>query len=99
MKSDNEPALTSLIESRSTLRALKSGSRTIIENSLGGSSSSNGIVERAIQSVQGMIRTIRRAIDVGGEDFCDALRGALDRRTSGVLVDKARSRSRRQKGA
>ena len=33
VKSDNEPALTSLIKSWSTLRATKSGSRMIIENS------------------------------------------------------------------
>ena len=49
VKSDNEPALTS-------------GSRMIVENSPVGSSKSNGIVERAIQSVQGMIRTIRSDI-------------------------------------
>ena len=34
-----------------------------IENSLVGSSKSNGIVERAIQSVQGMIRMTRIAIE------------------------------------
>ena len=44
-KPDIEPALTSLIESRNTPRATKSGSRMIIENSLVGSSKSNGIVE------------------------------------------------------
>ena len=48
VKSDNEAALSSLIESWSTLRAVKSGSRMIIENSLVGRSKSNGIVERAI---------------------------------------------------
>ena len=54
VKLDNEPALTSLIESWNTLRALKSGSRMVIENSPVGSSKSIGIVERAIQSVQGI---------------------------------------------
>ena len=63
VKSDNEPALTSLIASWSTMRAMTSGSRMIIENSPVGSSKSNGIVERAIQSVQGMIRTIRSDIE------------------------------------
>ena len=62
VKSDNEPALTSLIASWSTMRAMMSGSRMIVENSPVGSSKSNGIVERAIQSVQGMIRTIRSDI-------------------------------------
>ena len=52
VKLDNELVLTSLIESWSTLRAMKSGSRVIIENSPAGSLKCNGIVERAIQSVQ-----------------------------------------------
>ena len=63
VKSDNEPALTSLIASWSTMRAMTSGSRMIIEKSPVGSSKSNGIVERAVQSVQGMIRTIRSDIE------------------------------------
>ena len=41
---------------------MKSGSRMIIDNSLVGSSKSNGIPERALQSAQGLIRTIRSAI-------------------------------------
>ena len=63
VKSDNEPAVTSLIKSWSTLGAMKSGSRMIIGSSLVGSSKSNGSVERAIQSVQGMIRAICSAIE------------------------------------
>ena len=59
--SDNEPALRSLIGSWSTM-SNKEWMRMIIENSLVGSSKRNGIVERAIQSVQGTIRTIRSAI-------------------------------------
>ena len=61
--SENELALTSLIASRSTMRTVTSGSRMIIQNSPVGSSKRNGIVERAIQSVQGMIRTIRSDIE------------------------------------
>ena len=53
VKSDSEPALTSLIESWSTMRAMTSGARMIIENSFVGRSKSNGIVLSAIQSVQG----------------------------------------------
>ena len=63
VKSDNEPALTTLIASWSTMRAMTSGSRMIIENSPVGSSNINGIVESAIQSVQGMMRTIRSDIE------------------------------------
>ena len=47
VKSDNEPALASLAASWNALRAM----RMIIENSPVGSSKSNGIIERAIQSV------------------------------------------------
>ena len=76
VKSDNEPALTSLIESWSTLRAMRSGWRMIIENSLVGSSKSNGTVERAIQFVQGMIRTIRSAIEEHWEVMIDVTHSA-----------------------
>ena len=62
VKSDSEPALTSMIEPWCTLRAMKRGLRMVIENRLVGSSKRNGIVETAVQSVQGMIRTIRSAI-------------------------------------
>ena len=78
VKSDNEPVLTSFIESWSARRATKSGSRMVIENSLVGSSKSNGIVLRAMQSVQSMIRMIRSWI---GETWDQ------------ILVDKLRSRS------
>ena len=51
VKSDNEPELTSLIVSWSTLNAMKSGSRMIVENSPVGCSKSTGVVvERATQS-------------------------------------------------
>ena len=63
VKSDNERALMSLIESWSTLGVMKSWSRMIMENSLVGSSKSNGMVERAIQSVRGVIRALRSAIE------------------------------------
>ena len=46
------PALTSLIESWSNLRAMKGGSRMTAESSPVGSSEGTGIVEKAIQSVQ-----------------------------------------------
>ena len=62
VNSDNEPAPTSLIAPWSAPRAMKSGSRLIIENSLVGSSKSNGIFESAVQSVQEMIRKIRRSV-------------------------------------
>ena len=63
VKSDSALALARLISSWSAMRAMTSGSRMIIEISPVGSSKSNGIVERAIKSVQGMIRTIRSDIE------------------------------------
>ena len=49
------------------MRAMKRGSRMNIENSPVGSSKSNGTIERAIQSVQGMIRTVLGEIE---EKWC-----------------------------
>ena len=63
VKSDNEPELTSLIVSWSTLKAMKSRSRVIVENSLCGCSKSTGVVGRAIQSAHGQTSTIRSDID------------------------------------
>ena len=63
VESDNEPALTSLTERWSTLRAMKSGSGMTIQNSPFGSWNSYRIVERAIQSGQGVIRTLRSTIE------------------------------------
>ena len=88
---DNEPALTGMIESWSKWRAMNGGSRMIIENSPVGSSKSIGIVERAIQSVQSVIRTIRSTIEEKweGQDRRDAFRVPLDRRAARVLDTEA----------
>ena len=63
VKSDNKAALTSFIETRSMMEAMRGGLRIIAENSVVGRSKSNGIVESAIQSVHMMIRTIRNGIE------------------------------------
>ena len=77
------------------MRAMKNGSRTLFENSPVGSSKSHGIIERAIQSVHGMIRTIRSETE-------ETWRGRIDvthtlwptaRLTSQILLDEVRSRS------
>ena len=59
VRSDNEPAVTSFTEPWSKLRAVKGGSRMCVEKCPAGSSKSNATVERTIESVQGMIRTLR----------------------------------------
>ena len=63
VKSDNEPALTSLVEDWARLRAVEGVGRMIIEHSPVHSSQSNGIVERGVQAVQGMVRTLRSAVE------------------------------------
>ena len=52
VESDNEAALTSLIETRSIMGAMPGGLRIVVENSVVGRSKSNGNVGSAIQSVQ-----------------------------------------------
>ena len=61
LKSDQEPALSSLIRMIRTHRGDQT--QTMQENSPVGDSRSNGLVERTIQSVQGQIRTMRSALE------------------------------------
>ena len=63
MKTDNEPALVAVAENVGRLRAAKGGVGMVVEHSPVHSSKSNGIVERAVQSVQGVIRTMRSAVE------------------------------------
>lgn len=60
VKSDQEPALVSLIED---VRRLRTGARTFVEHSPVGASPSNGVVERAIQTVEGQLRTMKSALE------------------------------------
>ena len=63
VKTDNEPAIKSLVEKIGNLRATVGAGRMVVETSPVGSSKSNGSIERGIQSVQGMMRTMRSAIE------------------------------------
>jgi hypothetical protein len=56
MKSDQEPAITALV---GDIAIRRQPAKTVIEHSPVGSSQSNGIVERAIQSYEGILRVIR----------------------------------------
>ena len=67
VRSDNEPALVALTERWVRERAAKGAGKTIIEHSPVRSSKSNGLVEKAVQDVQGMIRTMRSALEENGE--------------------------------
>ena len=60
MKSDQEPAILALIEDVARWRA---PAKTVVEQSPVGSSQSNGVIERAIQSYEAMLRTMRSALE------------------------------------
>ena len=63
MKTDSEPALVKVVEEVGRLRAAKGGRGMVVEHSPVHSSKSNGFIERAVQSVQGLIRTWRSAVE------------------------------------
>jgi hypothetical protein len=60
IKGDQEPAIKALIEDVTRLRA---GARTIPEHSPVGSSGSNGVIERAIWSIEAQIRVMKSALE------------------------------------
>ena len=62
-KSDSEPALTQVVEDVGRLRAAMGGQGMVVENSLVHWSKSNGFIERTIQSVQGLVRTLRSSLE------------------------------------
>ena len=61
MKSDQEPAITALVNGIAMRRA---PAKTVIEQSPVGSIQSNGIVERAIQSYEGMLRVLKGGLEL-----------------------------------
>ena len=63
MKSDNEPALVAVVNGVDRERAVRGAGRMVIEHSPVHSSQSNGYIERAVQTVQGVIRTMRSALE------------------------------------
>ena len=63
IKTDQEAAITYLVRSIVTERGNEIGCRTIVEESPIGSHASNGIVERAVQTVEGQIRVMKIALE------------------------------------
>jgi hypothetical protein len=61
VKSDQAPAIMAIVAEVGRLRAAGGGGRFITENSPVGSSASNGVVERAIRSVEQQTRCSRAA--------------------------------------
>ena len=60
VKSDQEPAIEVLIKD---LVQARRGAATVVEQSPVASSGSNGVVERAIQGVEGLVRTLKCACE------------------------------------
>ena len=60
LKSDQEPAIEALVKD---VVAARGQALTMVEKSPIGSSGSNGVVERAVQGVEGQIRTLRSACE------------------------------------
>jgi hypothetical protein len=63
LKADQEPVMESIFKAVARERAAKGAMRTVIENSPKGESQSNGVVERAVEAVEGMMRVMRSAIE------------------------------------
>ena len=60
LKSDQEPAILYLIDDVSTSRT---GAKTLVEQAPKRSKGSNGVVERAVQSLEVFLRTLKSALD------------------------------------
>ena len=63
VKSDQEPAVCSVVQEVGRLRSQRGVGKFIVENSPVKSSESNRVVERAIQSVAGQVRVIKQSVE------------------------------------
>ena len=63
VRSDQELAVMSIMEEVGKIRAQRGGGRFVVENSPVGSSQSNGVAEKAIQSVQGQVQVLKLALE------------------------------------
>ena len=60
LKSDQEPSIKYLVDD---IMRIRPGAKTLVELSPKGSSGSNGIVERGVQSCEGQIRCMKSQLD------------------------------------
>jgi hypothetical protein len=63
MKTDQEPALRTIVEDVGRVKAADGSGRFVVENSPVGASQSNGMVERAIQSVAAQTRVLLSSVE------------------------------------
>ena len=59
-KTDQEPSIVDLVNK---LKGFRAGITTFIENSPVGASASNGVMERGVQALEGMIRVLKDALE------------------------------------
>ena len=62
-KSDQESSIRALVEAVGQMKGIKGSGRWIVEHSPVGSSQSNGVIERAVQSIEGQLRVIKLALE------------------------------------
>jgi hypothetical protein len=72
VRSDQEPAMTSLVDEIGRRLAASGGGRRVVDDSPVGASASNGLVKRAIQSVQAQIRVLKLALESRCKVGCQA---------------------------
>ena len=63
VRSDQEPAMKAILSEVGRVRAAEGGGRYVMEQSPVGCSASNGIVERAIQSVEHQVKVLKSAVE------------------------------------
>jgi hypothetical protein len=63
IKTDQEAAIAYLVKDLVAERGDEPGCRTLVEQSPVGSSGSNGVVERAVQAVEGQVRVLKLALE------------------------------------
>ena len=64
LKSDQEPAMKALLSEVSRHRAAAGGGRTVTEHSAVEDSKGNGVIERAVKSIEGQTRVARSALEM-----------------------------------
>ena len=98
-KSDQETAILTLVEDLVKRRVDKGSGETIPKNSPAYRHQSNGVVERGIQSVEGMIRAMRSAFEerITGKSEIE-LHVAMDSEVFQLSPKPARGGKRREDG-
>ena len=79
VKTDQEPAIEYLVKDIVEARGDEKGSRTIVEESPVKSKGNNGVVERAVQTIEGQIRVMKLALEWRLKRKVEAAGSSMDR--------------------